>query len=102
MNDAMNIRKVFASISPTQRIRRLKKEDPDSQKRRFQGDLEEEKEGEKKNEKQNTPTLEMTKTNDEKGKREDGNSRKGSSDPDAGIKKRNDHDPVGRLVDVRV
>ena len=51
MNDAMNIQKVFSPISPTQRVRRQKKEYPDSQKRRFERDLEEEKDGEK-NEKQ--------------------------------------------------
>jgi len=51
MNDAMNIQKVFSPISPTQRVRRLKKENPDSQRKGFERDLAEEKEGEE-NEKQ--------------------------------------------------
>ena len=101
MSDVMNIQKVFSPISPTQRVRRLKKEYPDSQERRFEGDLEEEKDGEK-NEKQGAPTLERTKAHDEKEKREEENFTKGSADPDADMKNRNSHGRVGSLVDIRV
>jgi len=88
MNDAMNVQKVFTPISSTQRVRRLKKENPDSQRRGFERDLEEEKEGEK-NALQNA-TLEMVKTSDE------------TADPDADLKKRNNHgETVGTRVDIQ-
>ena len=101
MNDAMNISKVFSPISPTQRVQHLKKEHPDSQKRGFERDLEEEKDDEK-NEKRGAPTLKMAKANDEKKKREEGNLNEGSADPGAGIMKRNSHGTVGTLVDIRI
>lgn len=101
MNDAMNIQKMYSPISPTQRVHRLKKEHPDSQKRGFERDLEEEKDDEK-NEKQGAPTLKMAKANDEKEKREEGNLNEGSADPGADINNRNSHGTVGILVDVRV
>ena len=88
MNDAMNIQKVFSPISPTQGVRRLGKEHPDSKKRSFESDLEEEKDG-GKNEKQEAP-LEMAKASDK------------GVDPDADVKKH--HSPgtaVGTLVDIR-
>ena len=88
MNDTMNIQKVFSPISPTRRVRRLKKENPDSQRRGFERDLEEEKDGEK-NALQNAP-LEMVKTSDE------------TADPDVGVKKRNNHGAtVGTRVDIQ-
>lgn len=98
MNDTMNIQKVFSPISPTQRIHRLKKEHPDSQKRGFERDLEEEKDDEK----QDAPTLKMAKANIEKEKRERGNFNEGSADPGADIEKRNSYGTVGTLVNIRV
>jgi len=100
MNDAMNIQKVFSPISPTPRVHRLKKEHPDSQKKGFERDLEEEKDDEK-NEKQDAPTLKMAKANIEKEKREQGNFNEGSADPGADIKKRNSYGTLGTLVDIR-
>jgi hypothetical protein len=88
MNNTMNIQRVFSPISPTQRVHRLKKEHPDSKKRSFERDFEEEKDGEK-NEKQGDP-LEMAKTNDKR------------ADPDADVKKHNNHGAtIGALVDIR-
>lgn len=88
MNDAMNIQKVFSSISPMQGVRRLGKEHPDSKKRSFERDLEEEKDG-GKNEKQEAP-LEMAKTSDKR------------VDLDADDKKHNNPGAtVGTLVDIR-
>ena len=88
MNDTMNIRRVFTPISPTQRVRRLGKEHPDSKKRSFERDFEEEKDGEKKG-KQEVP-LEMVKTSDKR------------ADHDADAKKHNNHGAaVGTLVDIR-
>ena len=88
MNDAMNIQKVFSPISPSQRVRRLKKENPDSQRRGFERDLEEERDGEK-NALENA-ALEKVKTSDE------------TADPDADLKKRHNHDAtVGTLVDIQ-
>ena len=101
MNNAMNIQKVFSPISPAQRVRSLKKEHPDSQKRRFERDLEEKKDDEK-DEKQGAPTLEMTSANNEKGKEEERNFKKESSDPGVDIEKQNSRDIVGTLVDIRV
>ena len=101
MNNAMNIQKVFSPISPAQRVRSLKKEHPDSQKRRFERDLEEKKDDEK-DEKQGAPTLEMTSANTEKRKGEERNFTKESADPGADIKKHNSSDIVGTLVDIRV
>ena len=101
MNDIMNIQKVLSSISPTQRVHRLKKKHPDSQQKGFERDLDEEKDGEK-DEKQGTPILEMVKVSDEKEKREEGAFKEGSSDPNADIKKRNSHGSVGTLVDIQV
>lgn len=101
MNDAMNIQKVFSPIPPTQRVNRLKKEDPDSQKRGFERDLREEKDGEK-NEKQGAPILEMGKVSDEKEKREKGNFKEETADPGSDTKKRNSHGTVGAMVDIRV
>jgi len=101
MNDAMNIQKVFSPISPTQRVHRLKKEHPDSQKRGFERDLEEEKDGEK-NEKQGAPILEMAKASDDKDKREEENFKEGSADSGTDIKKRNSHGTVGTLLDIQV
>ena len=89
MSDVMNIQKVFSPISPSQRVRRLKKENPDSQRRGFERDLEEEKNGEE-NEKQGAPILEMVKTSGE------------MADPDADLKKRNNHGAtVGTRVDIQ-
>ena len=88
MNNIMNIQKVFSPISPTQRVQHLKKEHPDSKKRSFERDLEEEKDGEK-NEKQEAP-LQMAKTSNER------------ADPDADAKKHNGHGAtIGALVDIR-
>lgn len=88
MNDAMNIQKVFSPISPTQGVRRLEKEHPDSKKRSFDRDLEEEKDG-GKNEKQEAP-LEMVKASDKR------------ADPDVDVKKHNSSGAtVGTLVDIR-
>jgi|GEM_PF-2481406 len=101
MSDAMNIKEVFSPISPTQRVRPLKEGRPDSRERRFEGDLKEEKDGEK-DEKQGAPTLEMTKASDEKGKPEEGNFRKGSADPGSDTKKGNSDGTVGTLVDIQV
>ena len=100
MSDVMNIRKVFSSISPTQRVHRLKKKHPDSQRKGFERDLEEEKEGEE-NEKQGAPVLEMTKASDEKGKRKKGDLKEGSADPGAELKKHNNHGTVGNRVDIQ-
>ena len=101
MNDTMNIQKVLSPIPPAQRVHRLKKEHPDSQKRGFERDLEEEKDGEK-DEKQGVPILEMAKVSDEEEKREEGAFKEGPEDPGADIKKRNSHGTVGTLVDIRV
>ena len=101
MNDTMNIQEVFPHISPTHRIHPLKKEHPDSQKRGFERDLEEEKDGEK-GEKQGAPILQMAKLSDEKEKREGGKFKEGSADPGADIKKRNGQPTVGTRVDIRV
>ena len=76
MNDAMNIRKVLSPLSPTQRVGRLKKEYPDSQKRQFERDLEEQKDG-GKDEKQDAPAHGVTSATDgnveEKNRRSTGN-----------------------------
>lgn len=101
MNNAMNIQKVFSTISPTQRVHRLKKESPDSKKRGFERDFEQEKDDEK-NEKRGAPTLKMEKANDEKEKREEENFNEGSADPGADIMKRNSRGTVGTMVDIRV
>jgi len=101
MNGAMNIQKVFSPISPTHRVGRLKKEHPDSQKKRFEGDLDEQKDGDK-NEKQGIPILETTKASGEKGKRKEGKFKNGLPDPSADMKKHDSSDVVGALVDIRV
>lgn len=101
MSDVMNIQKVFSPISAAQRVRRLKKRDSDSQKRRFDRDFEEEKDSEK-NEKENLPTPEMKKTDDEKGKQGKEYLKTGLSDSDAQRKNFNSHEAVGTLVDIRL
>jgi hypothetical protein len=101
MNDTMNIQKVFSPISPAQRVHRLKKEHPDSQKKGFERDLEEEKDGEK-DEKEGAPILETAKVSNEEKKPEEGNLKEGSADPSAEIKKHNSHGTVGTLVDIQV
>ncbi len=78
MNDTMGVQRVLSPLSPTRKVRRFGKEHPDSKKRSFEGDLDEEKDGEK-NEKQKVP-LQMAKTSDKR------------VDPGA---------TVGTLVDIR-
>ena len=88
MNDAMNVQRVFSPLSPTQRVRRLGKEHPDSKKRSFERDLEQEDDGENDG-KQEVP-LEMTGTGDKR------------AGPDARVENHNNHGAtVGNRVDIR-
>ena len=101
MNDAMNIQKVSFPISPAQRVIRLKKDHPDSQKKRFKEDFEEEKDGDENKEK-GVSALEMTEASDEKGKRGKGNFGKAPADSSTDTKKRNIDGTVGGMVDILV
>ena len=101
MNDAMNIRKVFSSVSPTQRVHRLKKEQSHSKKRNFERDLGEEKESDQ-HERQNAPIPETAITRNEKEKREQRNFKEKSADSKTDAEKCNRKEAVGALVDIRI
>ncbi len=97
MNDAMNIQKVFAPIPSAQRVRRLKRESPDSDKRRFERDFNEEKEGEK-GEKGETEGPSASPS----AKAEGENPRMGSAGSDPGATDPTGDETVGVLLDIRV
>ena len=101
MNGVINIQKVFSPISSARRVGRQKKQYSDSQEKRFERHLEEEKDGES-NEKQAAPASEMKDRNDEKGKEEERNFKNESAVPGTDKNGESSQDRVGTLVDIRV